>query len=130
MVLGMIATQEIGYETTNRAESPRHNLGKSIELNSFYGNLPGGAHRSLFDTNERIAGEDFSARARSKTYGGFFQEIDEVIGELGLDESEIIALQKGRGKDPQERARLHTIGLQIYTELIDRGYNHYPDLTA
>lgn len=95
-------------------------------FNNFSTHLPGGFFR-------RIEGQldhgKYYARNRGKrrrlAVVEFHRDIDRAIKELGMDPVKIGRLNRFR--DPR---KLHDYILPLYVRLREKGYKHYPALTA
>ncbi|MFA6093660.1 MAG: deaminase [Elusimicrobiota bacterium] len=101
--------------------------GPKLKLNNFHAVLPGGYRRS-FDSiamNELYGNSKSGKKLRKVTLAEFLREVDRTIEELGMDPMEIIRLHGGRDYDAMYRYIL-----PIYIRLLEKGYKHYPDLTA
>ncbi len=107
----------------------------SAFLNNFYGHLVGGFNRrcceQLGNMDNKPQNPGHSELARSKTRREFYQEVDQVTQEAGLDEGEILKFQKYHGCEAEdEQERISRRIFPVYIALRQKGYYHYPDLTC
>ena len=69
-----------------------------------------------------------SDRMMGLTYGKFYKEVDSIVAGLGINEIGII--EKRNRLKLNDDWSLFDLLIPVYIKLRERGYNHYPDLTA
>ena len=107
-------------------------------FNNFYGNLPGGYRRKNLEGvpelgNSKEWDNHSSKTLENQTTNEFFATIDKVIEEIKINPKDIINIQNDSGlgiTEKYEQMYDKSILLPVYTKLRERGYKHYPDLTA
>ncbi len=100
-------------------------------FNNFNGHLPGGyKRRGIQDFNDWD--ERFSETLRKQSLKEFHRTIDKVSEELGINQQEIIDIQKTLQEKNNFSVyeKLFELCIPIYVKLREMGYNHYPDLTS
>jgi hypothetical protein len=102
----------------------------SSYFNNFHGHLPGGFHRKMaaVDDDWKYGAPGAGAR-RGLTATEFHQDVDRTIAELGLDPETMSQLEKDI-ETRSDMEKFHAYILPLYVRLREKGYNHYPDLTA
>ena len=115
--------QQIDRELSQRVEKAgSRSSGLSRYLNNFHHNLPG--YRPYWRKAEnypRHSTHKFTDMRQQQTFVEFYETVDSVIGELGIDPQRFAELDRD---DPA----FYELEFQVYCRLREMGYNHYPDL--
>ena len=96
--------------------------GLSTYLNNFFYHLP--SYRPNWmepDAYPEHATHRFTNKRQNQTYREFWETVDEVIGELGIDPPRFTELDR-------DEPEFYELEFQVYCRLREMGYNHYPDL--
>jgi len=115
-----------------RSERTEEEFPLASYFNNFHCHLPGGLYREFDEELRRmkgVVGPGASRRRRGMSVAEFHEDIDRTIAELGLDIGAFRQLRVQKWT-LESRDRFERIFLPVYIRLREKGYKHYPDLTA